>query len=301
MTTILISGGNGLLGKHLSKKLKEKAYKVVILSRSLNQNAEILTYSWNYEKNEIDKEAVKNVDYIIHLAGENISEKRWTPKRKQLIIESRVKTANLLFKTVKEYNPDIKAFISASAVGYYGSITSDRIFIESDPPATDFLGECCRQWEAAADQFEEIDIRTVKIRTGVVLTKKGGALGKMIQTVKIGIGSALGNGKQNIPWIHIDDLCGIYIKAIEDSSLNGAYNAVAADYKTNDEFTGLLAKTLRKPYFFPAVPAFILKLIFGKMSEIILKGSKISSEKIKSSGYHFQYPELENAFKNLLT
>ncbi|MFZ4398648.1 MAG: TIGR01777 family oxidoreductase [Bacteroidales bacterium] len=300
MTKILISGGSGLVGTQLSKKLKEKGYQVAIISRKSNKDKEIPIYAWNIEKHEIDIESLEKTDYIIHLAGLGIGEKRWSGKRMQLIIDSRVNSAQLIFDKIIENNINIKAFITASAIGYYGSISCEKIFTEIDPPAKDFQGECCRLWEAAADKFGETGIRTVKIRTGVVLTKKGGALEKMLIPVKMGIGSALGSGKQYIPWIHIDDLCGIYIKAIEDEMMQGAYNAVTTDYKTNFEFTGLLAKILKKPFFFPAVPAFIFRLIFGKMSEIILRGSRISSDKIKSSGYIFQFPELENALKNLI-
>ncbi|MFZ4741770.1 MAG: TIGR01777 family oxidoreductase [Bacteroidales bacterium] len=300
MATILITGGNGIIGKHLCKKLKEKGYDVAILSRNSNPNSNPITYAWNPEKREIDNEAITTADFVIHLAGAKIGEKRWTNERKQLIIDSRVQTAQLIFDKVKENNHKIKAFISASAIGYYGSITSNKIFTETDPSADDFQGECCRKWEEVADKFADSGIRTVKIRTGVVLTKQGGALSKMIIPVKMGIGSALGNGKQYIPWIHIDDLCNIYFKAIEDNQMNGAYNAVAPNHKTNIEFTRLLAKVLKKPFWFPHVPAFLLKILFGNMSEILLKGSRISSDKIKETGYNFLFPNLENALNNLI-
>jgi uncharacterized protein (TIGR01777 family) len=299
MAKILISGGRGLIGNHLSKKLREKAYEVIILSRNKEKNTGISTNAEYSVKLAIEKETIVNTDYIIHLAGANISEKRWTKKRKQLIIDSRVQTAQQILDKIKENNQTLKAFISASAVGYYGSITSEKIFTESDISATDFLGNCCNQWEKAADKFEEMGIRTVKIRTGIVLSKTGGALEKMKLPVKMGIGSALGNGKQYMPWIHIDDLCDIYIKAIEDEQMKGAYNAVAPDTKTNNEFTGILAKVLKKLYWFPNLPAFVLKIIFGNMSDILLKGSRVSAVKIQTAGYHFKYPELEPALKDL--
>ncbi len=299
MTTVLISGGSGLIGRHLSLKLIEKGYHVAILSRTGKQHSKNPTYAWDPTKGEIDKAALSNAAYIIHLAGVNIGEKRWTPARKKLIIDSRVQSAQLIFKNLPENNPQLKAFITASAIGYYGSITTDKIFDESENAADDFLGETCRKWENAADQFEKSGIRTVKIRTGLVLTDKGGALEKMALPVKLGIGSALGNGKQYMPWIHINDLCNIYIKAIEDDKMKGAYNAVAPDYKTNSEFTAILAKVLNKPMWFPNVPSFLLKIIFGKMSEIFLKGSRVSSEKIINSGFHFRFPELEKALKYL--
>ncbi|MCE9539208.1 MAG: TIGR01777 family oxidoreductase [Bacteroidetes bacterium] len=299
MLKVLISGGTGLVGKHLSEKLRKKGYAVAVLSRTSKKDVDIPTYSWDIEKKEIDQEAIETADCIIHLAGASIAEKRWTAKRKQLIIDSRVKSGQLIFDKVKENKNQLKVFISASAIGYYGAITSNKIFTETDPPANDFLGETCKQWEGIIDKFEELGIRTVKIRTGVVLSEQGGALEKMTKPIKIGIGSALGSGKQYIPWIHIDDLCGIYIKAIEDSQMRGAYNAVAPDHKSNIGFIRILARVLKKPIWLPSVPSMVLKILFGSMSAIILKGSRVSSEKIKAAGYNFLFPDLERALIDL--
>ncbi|TFG43196.1 MAG: TIGR01777 family protein [Bacteroidia bacterium] len=299
METVLITGGTGLFGKHLSRKLKEKGYKVALLSRTSNTGPDLSVYTWNPEKNIIDPQAISKADYIIHLAGAGIGNKRWTKKRRELIITSRVRTCELLFKTVSESGGKLKAFISASGIGYYGAETSDKIFSETDQPSCDFIGDVCRQWEQSADRFGESGIRTVKLRTGIVLTGTGGALGRMIITVKLGIGSALGSGRQYIPWIHIDDLCRIYIKAIEDPSVTGAWNAVAPEHKTNREFMRTLAKILEKPFFFPSVPSFVIKLMFGKMSEILLNGSRVSADKIILSGFAFKFPSLENALRDL--
>jgi uncharacterized protein (TIGR01777 family) len=300
MKTILISGGSGLVGRHLCKKLKEKGYTVCILSRASRQGTNMSTYSWDVDKKVIEKEAIETADFIIHLAGANIEDKRWTAKRRQLIVESRVKSGQLIFESLKENKNKLKAFISASAVGFYGTTTTDKIFSETDPPSNDFLGDTCLKWEQSADSFEKLGIRTVKIRTGVVLTRQGGALAKMTSPIKIGIGFALGNGRQFIPWIHIDDLCGIYIKAVEDTEMNGAYNAVAPAYSTNRDFTKTLARVLKKPFWFPKIPALVLNLLFGKMSEILLEGSRISSEKIIKAGYQFKFPVLEKALLDIL-
>lgn len=300
MATILITGGTGLVGRFLCKKLKDKGYSVAILGRTCQKNGETPTYSWDIDKNEIEKEAIEKADYIIHLTGANISESKWTAKRKKLIIDSRVKSAQLIFEKLKENTNQVKAFISASAIGYYGTISTDKIFSETDPPSNDFLGETCRQWEQSVDRFEELRIRAVKIRTGVVLAKHGGALAKMITPIKLGIGSAIGNGRQYLPWIHIEDLCDIYIKAIEDTQMNGAYNAVAPDHKTNRDFTETLAHVLRKPFWVPNIPAIVMKIIFGKMSAMLLKGSRVSSEKIINVGYKFKFPNLEGALVNLI-
>jgi uncharacterized protein len=299
MSTVLITGGTGLIGKHLCSELRQRGFQVVLLSRSINLNVEVKTYAWDLEKSEIDREAIEIADYIIHLAGANIGDKRWTTKQKKLIIDSRVKTTQSIFYAIKENKNKIKAFISASAVGYYGTSTSDKIFEESDVAGNDFLAKTCSQWEQAVDRFEEIGIRTVKLRTGIVLTKQSGALSKMAQPVKMGIGSALGNGRQYLPWIHIDDLCSIYIKAIEDSRMNGAYNAVAPDHKTDAEFTRTLARVLKKPFWLPNVPAILLKIIFGEMSVLLLNGNRVSDAKIIASGYKFKFPFLESALSDL--
>lgn len=300
MMTILITGGSGVVGRHLCEKLKDKGYDVHILSRTSRQGTEMSTYSWDLGKKTIEKEIFETADYIVHLAGANIGDKRWTAKRRQLIIDSRVKSGQLIFEKLNENKNKLKAFISASAVGYYGTIPTDKIFVETDPPSNDFLGNTCRQWEQSADSFEKLGIRTVKIRTGVVLSNQGGALEKMMLPIKIGIGSFLGNGRQYIPWIHIDDLCGIYIKAVEDTEMKGAYNAVAPDYETNRDFTKTLARVLKKPLWFPNIPALMLYLIFGKMSEILLKGNKVSPEKIIKAGFIFKFATLESALVDLL-
>jgi len=300
MERVLITGGSGLVGKHLNKKLTEKGYEVLILSRNKTQINKSNVFYWNPEKEEIDSEAIEKADYIIHLAGANIGEKRWVKKQKQVILDSRVKTANLILKTIKEKNLKPKAFISASATGYYGAITSNKEFTETDSSANDFLGKTCNLWEKSADEFTQVGIRTVKIRTGLVLSKKGGALYKMLLPVKIGFGSPIGSGKQIMPWIHIHDLCNIYIKAIEDIKMEGAYNAIAPEHLTNKEFMKTLATVLKKPFWFPNVPSFVLKILFGEMSQIILKGSRVSSKKIMKAGYDFEFTNLKTAFKNLL-
>ena len=299
METVLITGGSGLVGKELNKKLTQKGYKVHNLSRNKSQTNKSNVFYWNPEKEEIDSEAIEKADYIIHLAGANIGEKRWTSKRKQIILNSRVKSGELLFKSIKENKLKPNAFISASATGYYGGITSDKTFVETDSSANDFLGKTCLKWEQTADKFTVEGIRAVKIRTGVVLTRKGGALEKMFIPVKLGVGSPIGSGEQFMPWIHIDDLCNIYIKAIEDTKMESAYNAVAPEHKTNKEFVKTIAKVLKKPFWFPNVPSFVLKILFGEMSQIILKGSKVSSEKIIKADYEFEFTQLKDAIIDL--
>lgn len=301
METVLLTGGNGLIGQHIRQKLIEKGYNVAILSSSKKYNSNIQVYYWNIEKQEIEPEALLKADYIIHLAGANIGQKLWTKKRKQQIIGSRVNSAKLIFDTLQTLRCKPKAFITASAIGYYGSVTTEKIFSETDNPAPDFLGNVCCEWENAAARFEAIGIRTIKIRTGVVLTKTGGALAKIAFPVKLGIGSPIGSGKQYMPWVHIDDLCNIYIKAIEDVNMTGAYNAVAPEHVSNKEFMKSLTEALHKPFWFLNVPSIILKLTLGEMSLMILKGSRVSSEKIWEAGFKFQFPTLKSALSDLFS
>lgn len=300
MANILVTGGTGLIGSYLCKRLKGEGHSVSILSRTENSESPYPIYLWDLDQGKIDESSIANADYIIHLAGANIADKRWTRKRKRLILESRQKPVELINSKIDTSNHKIKAFISASAVGYYGALSSNKIFVEGDSPANDFLGSTCHEWENSTELFKQNGIRTVIIRTGVVLTKENGAFAKMKKPVKLGIGSAIGDGKQYLPWIHIDDLCNIYIKSIEDIEMKGPYNAVAPDHKTNKEFTHLLARVLNKPFWFPNVPAFMMKIIFGELSKILLEGSRVSSDKIIKSGYKFRFPKLEDALKELI-
>jgi uncharacterized protein (TIGR01777 family) len=300
MKTVLITGASGLIGSHLTKLLKKKDYRVIHLSRSASENLADRTFVWDVEKRTIDDEAVRQADFIIHLAGAGIAEKRWTAKRKNEIISSRVESARLLFESVQRNNKRPEAFISASAVGYYGAFTSDKIFVESDAPANDFLALCCQEWEKSAFQFSELGLRTTCIRTGVVLSEKGGALEQMARPVKYGIGSAFGSGKQYVPWIHIDDICGIYLKSIENRMISGTFNATSPEHVTNEQLLSAIAKTLGKPFFFPKIPGWLLRLALGEMSVMLLEGSRVSSEKIKKAGFSFKYDKIENALRSLL-
>jgi uncharacterized protein (TIGR01777 family) len=300
MEKVLITGGTGLIGRILSKKLLDKGYEVAILSRSPNTSSDIPVFHWNYETGKIDQQALNYCDYIIHLAGSNIGEKRWTKRRKQLILDSRIKSADFIYKTLEENNIKPKAFVSASAIGYYGSLTSERIFVEDDDYHKDFLGKTCKLWEQAADDFQDRGIRSVKIRTGIVFTKKDGPLAKMMTSFKFRLGAILGNGKQYVPWIHVDDLCEIYIKAIEDSNIKGAYNAVAPEHITYSELVRGIALFVKRPFITMRVPGIFIKIIFGRMSEILLNGSRISSKKIQQAGFKFRFPSIQEALAELI-
>jgi uncharacterized protein (TIGR01777 family) len=291
MAKILITGGTGLVGKRLSQMLIDQNHDVLILSRNPKNKNE---YKWDVANNYIDENALLETDYIIHLAGAGIADKRWSVKRKQVIIDSRVKTANLLFKKIKEYKINLKGFISASGIGYYGAITSKTIFKETATAGSDFLGEVCQKWENAAHQFANLNIPVTILRTGIVLAKEGGALDKM----KTPIISPLGTGIQYLAWIHIDDLCEMFITSI-DANLTGVFNAVAPESHTSITFSKALAKSIKRPYLGIGIPSFMLRLLFGELSVILLEGSRISAKKIEKNGYSFRFKTLKKALNNL--
>lgn len=298
MASILVTGGTGLIGKKLCELLRNKGHKVAVLSR--NQNIKSNTYYWNTATRYIDAKAIIKTDYLIHLAGAGIADERWTVERKRILINSRVETANLLFEKVKELNPNLKGFISASGIGYYGATTSEKIYDENDAPGEDFISDICKVWEKASTQFNALNIRTVIFRTGVVFSSNGGALEKLSKPIKFGIGAALGSGKQYVPWIHLDDLCNMYVEAIENIEINGIYNAVAPEHIINKSLTKNIAKKLKKPLWLPNIPAFFLKLILGEMAVIILEGSRVSSEKIASTGFKFKFSTTKAALEDLI-
>ena len=291
----MITGGSGLIGRRLSFLLKSRGYEVRILSRSNNPKNNYKTFVWNVSEQYINESAFEGLNHIIHLAGAGIADKRWSEKRKKEIIASRVTSTNLLYNTVKRLKTPLNSFISASATGYYGAVTSETIFEEKDKPAKDFLGKVCSLWEDSIFQFNEIKIRTVALRTGIVLSKDGGALKKM----KTPVITSLGNGKQYMPWIHIDDLCELYIKAIEDEQFKGAFNAVSSEHISNLSFSKKISKIFNYPFLAIGAPSFILQIVFGEMSTIILNGSRISANKIKQAGFKFKFENLEKALNNL--
>jgi uncharacterized protein (TIGR01777 family) len=291
MSKILITGGTGLVGTRLTQMLVDRNHDVVILSRNPKNKNE---FKWDVSKNYVNTEAFKNVDYIIHLAGAGIADERWNAERKKIIIDSRVKTANLIFNVIKENSIKIKGFISASGIGYYGAVTTTTIFKETDTVGNDFLGDVCKKWEDAAHQFSTESIPVTILRTGIVLAKKGGALDKM----KTPIISPLGSGKQYLAWIHIDDLCQMYIQSIE-ADLTGIYNAVAPQHQTSITFSKTLAESIKKPYLGIGVPSFMLKILFGELAVILLEGSRISTKKIEKNGFSFRFKTLKKALYNL--
>ncbi len=297
--SVLITGGSGLIGKRLTALLVREGYRVSHLSRSRRSQGDVRVFMWDPEKSIIDNEALDGIDFIIHLAGANIGEKRWTAKRKHEILESRIESSRFLYNTVMERRPGLNGFISSSATGIYGAETLPGIFNEEDVPGPDFLASVCKKWEEAADLFSGSGIRTVKIRSAFVLDKGDSALAGLLKTAKLGFLVRMGSGKQYMPWIHIDDLCNIYLKGIQDQNMKGAYNAAAPDYITHAQFIRVLAKVTKRPLQLP-VPGFIIRIILGEMSAVILKGSRVSSEKIIDAGYRFRFSNAEDALENVI-
>jgi uncharacterized protein (TIGR01777 family) len=279
--TILITGASGLVGQHLSVLLREKGYRVLSLSRHPKGSNEFL---WDLKNSYIDPIALKQTDHIIHLAGAGIGDSRWTEARKKEILDSRVLSCELLYQKCMEIGVPLKTFVSASAVGYYGD---DDALSEEAPAGEGFLASVCRQWEQVADRFEKIGVRTVKIRTGIVLAADGGILPQMALPIRLGFGFAFGNGKQFIPWIHIDDLCMLYLQAVQNVSFTGAYNAVAPESVTNRTFTKMMAAFLNRPFWPVSAPAFLVRWLLGERSELLLKGSKVQSVRLFKSTFRF--------------
>jgi uncharacterized protein (TIGR01777 family) len=312
MATILISGGTGLIGTSLTKLLLAKGHKTIILTRNLKRAIdkqvadERLTYArWNAEEQSIDRDAIEKADFIVHLAGEGIADKRWTGKRKKQIVQSRIQSSGLLVKALKEIPNNVKAVVSASAIGWYGPDKQERkvpaAFVETDPPDQSFLGDACRWWEESIQPITQLRKRLIKFRFGVVLSNDGGALAEFKKPVRFGIASILGSGKQVVSWIHIDDLCRLITFAMENEQMQGVYNAVAPKPVTNKELMLQLAQHMRGKAFIPVhVPSWVLKTMLGEMSIEVLKSATVSSEKVQQTGFQFLYPQIDAALNDLI-
>lgn len=306
MRTVLITGGTGLIGTALTKLLIKKGYKVIIATRDASRNRlqpipTVGYTSWNISQQTIDAAAIQQADYIVHLAGAGVADKRWTSARKKEIVESRTKSSELLVKALKDIPNNVKAVVSASAVGWYGPdavVPNHKPFVETDAADNSFLGETCRLWEESIEPVTKLGKRLVKLRTGIVLSKDGGALEDFKKPVRFGIAGIMSKGKQVISWIHIEDLCRIYLEAIENETLEGVYNAVAPKPVSNKDFTLQLAKAMKGSFYIPLhIPAFVLKLALGEMSIEILKSTTVSAHKIRKTGFNFIYPSVEAAIK----
>jgi uncharacterized protein (TIGR01777 family) len=295
---VLITGGSGLLGQDLTRELLRQGYQVSHLSRTPGKNPQVKTFLWDVAKRQIDEACIDGVDTIIHLAGAGIAEKRWTDERKKLLIDSRTESIKLIYDLLKKHPHNVKNVISASATGYYSN-RGDEMLTESSRPMHDFLGTCCIEWEQAVDEGMQLGLNITKFRTGVVLTKQGGALPQLAMPIKLGIGSALGTGRQWIPWIHWQDVVNMYLHAIDGRCPPDVYNMVAPNPVTNQQLTQTVAKQLRKPLWLPNVPPFVLKLLFGEMGSVVLGSTRVSAQKIQQAGFTFSYPNVADALKEI--
>lgn len=300
MKNVLITGGTGLVGSAITPMLLERGYKVSYLSRSKRSIPDVDVYRWDVRKGEIEKGALENADAVIHLAGAGVADEKWTTERKKVILESRTKSTALLNEKMKSLNSKPEVFISASAIGIYGMNTGKRPLKEDSKPGNDFLAKVTREWEDEIRNIETPEIRTAWIRVGVVLSEQGGALEKMSMPVKLWAGAPLGSGDQVISWIHIKDLCRIFIEALENPNFKGAYNGVAPHPVSNRALTKGIAQTLGKPLFLPNVPEFAMNLMLGEMAQIVLGGNYVKADKLLNTGFQFQYEKLGPALKDLL-
>jgi uncharacterized protein (TIGR01777 family) len=315
MYTVLITGGTGMIGTALSRQLLSEGYNVIILSRNPKETAAShplgaelnffrstgsLYYSkWDVQKMTIDPTALAEADFIIHLAGAGVAAQRWSEERKREILESRTRSSELLLKALDEQPNKVRAVISASAIGYYGP-DNGTPFTEEDKPSNDFLGSTCQQWEKSIDPVSQLNIRLVKMRLGIVLANEGGALKEFRKPLSMGVAAILGNGKQMVSWVHINDICRAFIYAMEHVKMKGVFNLTAPKPASNRELTLTLAKKTNKKFFIPIpVPKFVLKAMLGEMSIEVLKSATVNSQKIQSAGFYFLYPDIDLALADL--
>ncbi len=299
MEKVLITGGTGLVGSAITHLLTANGYEVAHLSRRPSKG-KIRTFLWDVDRGIIEPEAITFADHIIHLAGAGVFDQRWTEAYKNEMISSRVKSTQLLENALSAAT-NIKTFISASGVSYYGGNTHDQLLDESAPKGDGFLSDLSAEWEKASEKIAAIGIRTVIIRIGIALSTQGGALPEMVKPVKYFVGSPLGSGKQYVSWIHIDDLAAVFLHAIRNINMKGVYNAAASEPVTNAALTRMIGKALKKPVFLPPVPGFVLGLVLGKeKATMVTGGNRVLNTKLLNSGFVFRYNNPEETIKSLL-
>ncbi len=297
--TVLIAGGSGLVGKALSEKLLQLGFQVKWLGRKKTAQS-IPTYEWDPEKKRIDMEAFSQTDFVINLAGANVGKGKWTPKRKEELINSRLNSTQLLIDCILKNNLPVQKFIQASAIGYYGFKDNNAEFTEEDQAGKDFLAELTNKWENELTPLFASHIDVLTLRIGVVLSDQSGALVEMAKPVRMLMGAPLGSGNQIVPWIHIDDLVSVFLKGIEEKKMTGIYNAVSPNPVTNNALTRSIGKAIKKPVWPFPVPGFILKMLLGEQAQIVLKGNRVSVKKLLNAGFVFDHPNLDETVKDLL-
>ncbi|MDP5015293.1 MAG: TIGR01777 family oxidoreductase [Schleiferiaceae bacterium] len=290
-----VTGGSGLVGRAVQKELEAQGHEVRILTRTPRKPGE---FAWNPSAYIVDPAALHGVHGVIHLAGASVSE-RWTKSHKRAIMDSRIQGAETLYRAIEAMDQRPEVMVSASAVGIYPN-SLDRVYSERDGGAVGFLGDVVRAWESQADRFADLGLRVAKLRIGIVLGHGGGVLGTLLPVFRLGLGSALGDGKHWMPWIHVDDLAGMVARLATDSALDGVWNGVGPESSTNKDFSLALAKVLKKPFWAPAPPAWALRLVLGEMAQIALMSTHCSAQKWKDLGFAYQFNELDAALKNLV-
>lgn len=298
MGHILIAGGTGLVGTRLTTMLAERGYEIALLSRKTTSDI-IKTFQWDPARGIIDRAAVEGASAVINLAGAGIADRLWTSARKRLIIESRTQSTALLRQAIASTSNKVEIYLSASAIGYYGD-AGDVLLEETAASGKGFLAESTKAWETAFREVESLNIRAAAFRIGIVLSPEGGALEKMLLPFKARIGSYFGDGRQWYSWIHIDDVCRLFIHALENADMRGIYNAVAPNPVTNKELVETIGKVLGGPNLLAPVPAFLLRTGMGEMAGVILNSNKVSSKKIEATGFSFRFPDLKPALEDLL-
>ena len=295
---ILVSGSHGLVGTALTKSLESQGHEVFSLVRYLPRSQSEI--EWNPDRYSIAIASLEGFDAVVHLAGESIAEGRWTEEKKRRIRESRVKGTKLLSDALANLERPPKSLICASAIGYYGD-RGDEPLTEESAPGNDFLSNVCIEWEQATEQASERGIRVINARFGIILSKDGGALAKMLTPFRLGIGGRIGSGKQWMSWIALDDVIGAIEYALVNESLHGPVNFVAPNPVRNSEFTKALGKVLSRPTLFP-IPEFGVRLAFGEMADALLFSSqRVEPQQLKTAGYQFRYDGLAAALRHVLS
>ncbi len=299
---ILLTGATGLIGRELADKLILSGHQLNILSRGKKANIPNITFfQWEPKKGLIDKNAFKNVEAIINLAGANVGEKRWNKEFKKEILNSRVLSTRLLLENIGVYENKVQTFINASAIGIYGNIDNEKPLDENSKPGSDFLATVVKAWEDELFNSSVKGLRKVALRLGIVITEKGGALPKMLTPVKYGIGAPLASGNQFISWVDISDVVNAFCFALENGKVSGPYNVVAPNPVTNSELTHKIAKMVSRAILLPNIPAFALKLLLGEFAESVIGGIKVSTKKLSEAGFKFQYPAMDESLKHHLS
>jgi uncharacterized protein (TIGR01777 family) len=301
MAKVLITGASGLIGTKLTELLIANGYEVNHLNRSIplkNNIKRITNFAWNPENGAIDTNAFDGVNAIVHLAGAGVAEKRWTEARKKEIIESRVKSTQLLHDFLKNNTHQVQTFVSASAVGYYGDC-NDEIVTEEHKPGIDFLASVCKKWEAGAIKIGKLGIREIRCRLGIVLAANGGALPQLTKTIPLGIASYFTKPNLYYPWIHIDDVCGIMIYAIQHSSISGAFNTTAPTPLLYKDIVKQILKAKKSNALLMPAPTTAIKLALGEMSDVILGSQRCSAQKIMRAGYKYRFGDIETALNDI--